>query len=104
MKIIIISQSNYPYGAANSVNVLQMTNAFYEQGHHVILIAFKSELKSSDTIWQNVKQRFGLFDSKIDFRLLYWPFKRFLDPILGFYFTFNYILQHRKGTMVFTRF
>lgn len=101
-KILVIANSRYPYGTANSVNVFRMLEAFFKKGLEVRFIAFRSSFANVRRHWEMSCRRYGA-DLPIRKRLLYWPLKRGAEPFLALVSFFTLLFTLRRNTLVYTR-
>jgi len=100
-KVIVIANSYYPDGKANSINVFRMLAAFNNMGYKVSLIARRSTLKSKKIIWESVQTSYG---EKVpaSLNLLWLPFSRYSEPVIAFFSLLFLVFRSRK-TLVYTR-
>ena len=101
-RIIIASPSRYPFGHANSVNVLRMAESFSDKGLNVHLIAFRSMFSRKKNIIRETVLRYGS-NYSFDKIFIYWPFDRFLNPVVGFIFFLFSLFYSRNTTLLVTR-
>lgn len=99
--VIIIANSRYPNGTANSINAFRMVTAFAARGFDVRFLAVRSSLISNHRLWQETCRRYG--DTPIvRGSFLWWPFARAAEPALAFFSFFVLLFASRKR-LVFTR-
>jgi glycosyltransferase involved in cell wall biosynthesis len=99
--VIIIANSRYPKGTANSVNVFRMASAFVSKGFKVRLIALRSSLMSGERLWKETCRRYGE-SPEIRGSFFWWPLQRGGEPVLALISLFILPFLNR-GTLVFTR-
>jgi glycosyltransferase involved in cell wall biosynthesis len=100
-RIILIANSLYPNGSANSINVFRMLSAFNKNNYKVSLIAKKNIRRSNKKIWKLVQDDYGE-KFPISVFLIWYPFLRFSEPFIAFISMFYLVFQSRKN-LVYTR-
>jgi glycosyltransferase involved in cell wall biosynthesis len=100
-KLIVIANSYYPVGTANSINVFRMLATFHRRGYHVSLIARRSFIRSKKKIWDTVQIDYGEKVSANVF-LLWWPFLKYSEIIFSIYSLLHLLLTSKK-VIIYTR-
>jgi glycosyltransferase involved in cell wall biosynthesis len=101
-KVLIIANSRYPEGTANSINVFRMSTAFASEGFNVRLIALRSSLFiSKQYLWEDTCRRYG-DNPDIKGTFFWWPFRRAAEPVLAI-LIFFILLISKRNTLIYTR-
>lgn len=100
-RILVIANSIFPAGRANSVNVFRMVSAFAKAGLEVWLLARRSSLFLSHSLWRLTCLRYG--DNVAVRGLFVWlPLARGAEVVLGL-ISFFLILFAKSDTLIYTR-
>ena len=99
--VMIIANSRYPNGTANSINVFRMSAAFVSKGFKVRLVALRSSLISKERLWEEVCLRYGARPA-LRGTFFWLPFARGAEPVLAL-LSFFFLLFKNRDTLVYTR-
>ena len=99
--LIIIANSKFPFGYANSVNVFRMTTAFAKAGYQIRLIAFRSRLMLGQNVLRITCRRYG-DNPQIKSHFLWWPFSKGSEIFITLFSSLYLIFSNRKK-IIFTR-
>ena len=99
--VILVANSRYQRGTANSINVFRMVSAFASEGFKVRLIALRSSIIFKTVLWKETCDRYG-DNPDIKRTFFWWPFQRCTEPVLALLSAFILPFVSRD-TLVYTR-